>query len=291
MASSVPRICETCGKEFSVPRQRANAHFCSLQCYWDYGRVKRVCKQCGKTFVAEKNQVETGHALFCSRECVNEWQSEHVCGSAHPNWQGGPAKRVCKVCGTQFGVRRATVDKGGGQFCSVECAGKWRSKHLRGKKSPSWTGGPEHLVCEVCGKAFERYSSHIRKESHGKFCSSRCAGVWLSEHKRGANSPLWRGGRSPYPAGWIKTFKQAIRDRDGNKCLFCGKTTEQNGRALDVHHIDYDKTNLDEDNLVSLCRACHTRTGTHRAFWRFAFKMRNRPRIQDWQHRKVIGYG
>jgi HNH endonuclease/helix-turn-helix protein len=71
---------------------------------------------------------------------------------------------------------------------------------------------------------------------------------------------MWRGGRAiSYGPGWKET-KVLVRDRD-KVCQFCGKTPEQNGRALDVHHIDpYRYTaNNHPDNLVALCRSCHMR--------------------------------
>ena len=48
-----------------------------------------------------------------------------------------------------------------------------------------------------------------------------------------------------------------IRRRDKQVCKYCGKTRKENKRKLDVHHIDFDKTNCSEENLITLCRACH----------------------------------
>ena len=36
---------------------------------------------------------------------------------------------------------------------------------------------------------------------------------------------------------------------------------------LNVHHIDYDKNNSEEMNLVSLCCQCHGRTNYNREDW------------------------
>lgn len=41
-------------------------------------------------------------------------------------------------------------------------------------------------------------------------------------------------------------------------------TVEQN---IDLHHIDYDKNNLDPDNFLPLCNSCHMRTNGHREYW------------------------
>jgi len=61
-----------------------------------------------------------------------------------------------------------------------------------------------------------------------------------------------------YPRAFDKQLKNRIRARDGFSCVLCG-VPQGNGRLLDVHHIDYNKKNLAQENLVSLCRFCHTK--------------------------------
>ena len=81
---------------------------------------------------------------------------------------------------------------------------------------------------------------------------------------RGPNNPRWRGGKAMnYGPGW-KRLRQQARDRD-KVCTQCGKTPEENGRALDVHHINpfrYSGDNRLED-LLSMCRSCHMRADDH----------------------------
>jgi 5-methylcytosine-specific restriction endonuclease McrA len=85
--------------------------------------------------------------------------------------------------------------------------------------------------------------------------------------------PCWRGGRSfeIYPVGWNKTFKEQIRYRDGYKCQLCGTPEAECKTKLHVHHIDYNKRNIDQDNLISLCSKCHVRTNHEREFWKSYF--------------------
>lgn len=77
----------------------------------------------------------------------------------------------------------------------------------------------------------------------------------------------WQGGISsePYPTTWTEDLREAIRKRDGHRCVSCG--AGQEGKRLDIHHVDYDKANLDPRNLVSLCRSCHVKTNTLRDYW------------------------
>lgn len=62
-----------------------------------------------------------------------------------------------------------------------------------------------------------------------------------------------------YGPGW-ESIKRSIRARD-KVCNECGKTPEQNGRALDVHHIIPFRISGDNspENLRALCRSCHMR--------------------------------
>lgn len=62
-----------------------------------------------------------------------------------------------------------------------------------------------------------------------------------------------------YGPGW-KQQKQKARERD-KVCRHCGKTPEENGRALDVHHINPYRYSGDNrlENLICLCRSCHMR--------------------------------
>lgn len=82
----------------------------------------------------------------------------------------------------------------------------------------------------------------------------------------GENSHNWKGGVSvlPYGPGFTRKFKRLIRERDGNKCLNCGKTRKQNWRTLEVHHIDHNKMNNDPTNLVTVCTKCNLYFSAHR---------------------------
>ena len=75
-----------------------------------------------------------------------------------------------------------------------------------------------------------------------------------------------------YGAGFNKQLKEEIRERDNYRCQNkdCNCTQKENGKQLDVHHIDYDKKNCNPDNLTSLCIKCHRKTNSNRDYW-FAY--------------------
>ena len=70
-----------------------------------------------------------------------------------------------------------------------------------------------------------------------------------------------------YPLTFDSTLKEQIRTRDAYTCQECGFIQLEDGRLLDIHHIDYDKNNNNEDNLITLCRNCHVKTNYNREHW------------------------
>ncbi len=133
-------------------------------------------------------------------------------------------------------------------------------------KSCRCHGNPQKEVqCKICSNLFKEKISRI-KGGRGKYCSRECYAEMLRQRPMEEHGN-WRGGLSfePYPTKWTEDLKESIRKRDGYSCCECGE--EQNGKKLSVHHIDYDKENLDPKNLISLCRSCHTKTNYDRDYW------------------------
>lgn len=98
--------------------------------------------------------------------------------------------------------------------------------------------------------------------------------------KYGKDSSNWRGGISfePYGIKFNKKKKKHIRKRDDFKCQLCFKHQKvlhtKSGRKykLFVHHINYNKKNNKNNNLISLCRSCHLQTNFNRRHWTRYFR-------------------
>lgn len=84
----------------------------------------------------------------------------------------------------------------------------------------------------------------------------------LNEWVQGENHWNYRGGNIYYGDGWLK-LARAVRERD-KVCQECGKTPQENGRELDVHHKIPARISRDNsmENLVALCMTCHHKINT-----------------------------
>ncbi len=98
----------------------------------------------------------------------------------------------------------------------------------------------------------------------------------------GNKNSNWRGGKSfePYSEEWKRKLINKIKERDNHTCYLCKKKIISHRRIknkptknwLVVHHIDYDKMNCKENNLITLCHNCHVKyTNFNREKWRKFF--------------------
>jgi hypothetical protein len=91
----------------------------------------------------------------------------------------------------------------------------------------------------------------------------------LCDAKKGENNPLWNNGSSD--RGYCIKFKKVqprVRAFFNDTCVDCGKTKEEEGRELSVHHV-YSNKNVccDEDErklMITVCTSCHGKIPKYR---------------------------
>lgn len=95
------------------------------------------------------------------------------------------------------------------------------------------------LVCEECGKEFQRLKSQVN-ENHN-FCSRECGNRWKNKQvvNNQDSTAYRRNAFLHYP----------------HQCGICGWNKDE--RILEVHHIDENRQNNDIHNLIILCPNCH----------------------------------
>lgn len=154
---------------------------------------------------------------------------------------------------------------------------KWSEEEIEkhrkitfGKNNPMYGKEPwnKGLTKEIDPRV-KRTSEKLkgRKCTWGEKISKARIGKYVGE-----NHPNWQGGLkdNPYGIEFNEKLRERIRKRDGRECVLCGGRDED--RKLQVHHIDYDKTNNNPENLVSLCLSCHVKTNYDREQWKKLFQ-------------------
>lgn len=167
----------------------------------------------------------------------------------HPNSRNGFKK------GYKSNKKGKTYEEILGSAKRVEERKKKFSKKTKGKKQTK-----EHIE--------KRISKLRNKKRAYPFEITRKK---IANSHRGDKSHFWRGGKSYelYGDEFTKQLKTKIRKRDRFVCKSCNK----NGWC--VHHIDYNKKNSKEDNLITLCNSCHMKTNFNRENWINYFKEKN----------------
>ena len=186
-------------------------------------KLTKHCAYCNKVF---EKKVSTSlydwnnQTKYCSYPCY--WKDK----------KRQPMK-ICPQCGITFmpkDFRKAAI------FCSTKCRDDSQRK--------------PYPLCELCGETCKKHSA--------RFCSPECKILWYRGKAVYNFVENPKSSITPVDYAYWKNLAEEIRQRD-KVCQHCGKTPEENGRALDVHHkIPYRISHIDSpDNLVALCRSCH----------------------------------
>lgn len=136
-------------------------------------------------------------------------------------------------------------------------------KRIKGKNHPNYIDGRTNkkYYCRDCGKEINS-ATGIK----GKKRCLHCANLK-------SKNPNWLGGSSfePYSLTWTEELRKHIRKRDNYACQNCDMTEEEHlvkyKKVLSVHHIDYDKQNSKENNLITLCHICNIFVNANRDYW------------------------
>jgi len=149
-------------------------------------------------------------------------------------------QRLCEQCGKELVKRRGERPSRfyRRRFCSVACSNASKVK------VPI-----ERRFCEQCRtKLVRRRGESTPKFQRRVFCSVACSGA---SKMKGIVSDS-------------ALSKRARKYRE-DKCESCGATHSLSAsgrtRPLDVHHIDGDRMNNREENMMTLCVSCHNGLG------------------------------
>lgn len=108
------------------------------------------------------------------------------------------------------------------------------------------------------GKLNPSYGRPVSLETRAKISASE------SEEKH----YNWKGGISKEPYPMLDNKKrERIKTRDNHRCQICAILEVECTRQLSIHHINYNRQDESDDNLISLCVSCHMKTNHNKGYW------------------------
>jgi hypothetical protein len=148
----------------------------------------------------------------------------------------------------------------GSQLCR-----KCYFEFAKGKNNPSYIDGrcSKQYFCKDCGKKISMDSA-LYGNGRCKSCSHK--GKLHCNYKENKI-------RDEYPIEFSISLKENIKERDNYECQGkdCSMTQEEHymmyGRDIEVHHIDYNRKNCKETNLITLCKQCNLRANYNKDYW------------------------
>ena len=203
-----------------------------------------------------KSMKVIGKELDCSSRVVHSWLHKYnipikPVGKTYKVWNKGLTKEI---------------------NITLKNNGKKISKAKKGKTTP-WNKGltkSDHPGIMVSSKRMQkRHDDGLYDGENNPFYGKFHTKEWSKEQsirKGGTGNP---GEYTEYGEEFTYKLKEFIRVRDNRTCQECGLLEIDNnkGKKLEVHHIDFDKENNNEDNLISLCKGCHTATLSNKEYW------------------------
>lgn len=134
----------------------------------------------------------------------------------------------CDYCGKEFDKDKKYIKKDRKNYCCKECQNKGQIKTII-------------CNCAYCGKEVLRLPSEIKRSKTGNvFCDKSCAASFNNKITK-TKEVL------------VEYQKTAFR----NYLPVCTNCRFDIREALEVHHIDENRSNNELNNLIILCANCH----------------------------------
>jgi HNH endonuclease len=192
--------------------------------------------------------------LACSRECHNLWQKSIT-------WE----QRVGEEFAAQFRQKMSNLASTNNSSTLPGIAEKI-SKSMKQYLSKN----PQARLGKNNGFFGHKHSAetiqHWKEIKRGKWAYNQEQKEKQTKNTpKKENHPNWLGGISngEYGLEFNRKYKEYIKTHYNSTCQICNTSTDE----LDIHHIDYNKTNNLLENLIPLCKSCHGKTNYDREKW------------------------
>lgn len=219
--------------------------------------------------VGERAKGNTNRLGYHNSELMRERQSQALKGRKKPPLTDEHRGKLSKA---HMGLKVGKNHPFYGKHHSLETRAKMKANRpsISGMKHPFW--GKHHS---------ESTKESISNKLLGR-CLSQETKDKMSQSRLGDKNNQWLGGISfaPYSMEFKKPLKREVRERDNYICQLC--KIPENGSKHDIHHIDYDKHNTTQVNLITLCRSCNLKANHNRRYWQKYFTV--------YQSERSLGY-
>lgn len=223
----------------------------------------KYCLLCSEEFIVKETSKADLKRKFCTKLCSSRYNGLNNKGRKHTEeWKQALREKNSGENNPFYGkkhndeTKSAIGKKNSGKIRTEEYKQRC-SERVQGEKNPFY------------GKKHTDESRAKISQNHADHAGEKNPNFGNGDKIRGEKNPSWLGGVSygEYGAEFSEELKTKIRKRDLFICYVCKK------RGYDVHHIDYNKTNNLEENLITLCKSCHGKTNFNRDNWIEYFKI------------------
>ena len=236
-------------------------------------KVEVICEWCGEVFFARAERVDIGLGRFCTKEHYHLWKNKYN----QENIWGHKELAARYKIGGRFCARWYNSE---GKPVSMTYPRWWWEMNVGEipegmivlyKDNNPQNLDPGNFILGTKSDALRagnrtRKSNPVAWAEYQNSQSKRMIKKWEGgdfDSLRGSGHYRWKGGTAKdiYPDSFYE-IREFIRDRDRNVCQICGKDVSERPRSGHIHHIDGNKKNSDQSNLILLCRSCHSKVHT-----------------------------
>ena len=151
-------------------------------------------------------------------------------------------KTHCAECEREVWRRAASLRSYANSFCSKKCNNAYMARTA------------VTMPCGECKAPVTRTASEFEGSASGLlFCSRSCSNAHRNRGVCGEAHSAWDGGTASYRGRGLREHGEACQNP---RCPTAGNI-DTPVNMLDVHHIDGNRGNGSEDNLIVLCVWCH----------------------------------
>ncbi len=191
---------------------------------------------------------------------------------------------TCQYCNATKHVTKRILQTR--KFCSLKCmhAAGFSNSHKEKIKQNKL----EFYQSARGKKWIEKYSPIISESVKKKYADPLVYQQFVIAMR---NSKVYHGGKSfeKYGLSFTNSLRTEIRKMHNDICQLCLRhVNDITQKKLSVHHIDYNKHNSDKNNLLPLCKYCHSKTNFNREYWTKYFVQLQEAKSKYYQHKELL---